>query len=158
MAEFFDKLKQSIDKGITTVSVKSKEMMETQRVKGEIESIRRDKRGILQDLGNIVYAMFQQGCVFDQEAITAKCRDISDVDARLAEKEKELEQIHARAEDSLTRPPGSGVFCECGEEITPETKFCGKCGKRVGHRNTCPNCGAELPAEAKFCGKCGMKI
>jgi len=43
MADFFDKLKQELDKGITTISVKAKETIETTKIKGQISKGRQKK-------------------------------------------------------------------------------------------------------------------
>jgi hypothetical protein len=59
MADFLDKLKQGLDRGITTVGVKSKELIETQKVKGHISSIELKKRKAFEDLGAIVYSRYQ---------------------------------------------------------------------------------------------------
>lgn len=59
MAEFLDKLKQSIDKGITTVGVKSKEMIETQRVRSQLSALEDKKKRTLEDLGVIFYTRYR---------------------------------------------------------------------------------------------------
>ena len=59
MADFFEKLKQGLDRSITTVGVKSKELIETQKVKGQISSIEHKKRKALEELGEIIYSRYQ---------------------------------------------------------------------------------------------------
>ena len=54
----------------------------------------------------------------------------------------------------------------CGNEVTPGKKFCGKCGTKLEltvldnqtRQNICPNCGNIVTPGKKFCGKCGAKI
>ncbi len=41
MADFFDKVKQGISKGVTTASVKSKEMIEVTRLHSKISTIQK---------------------------------------------------------------------------------------------------------------------
>jgi hypothetical protein len=59
MADFFEKLKQGLDKGITTVGVKSKALIKTQKVKGQISSIEYKKRKAFEELGQIIYSRYQ---------------------------------------------------------------------------------------------------
>lgn len=59
MAEFLDKLKGKIDKGLTTVNVKSKEIIERQKIKLHISELEAEKKMVLQDVGKLTYGYFQ---------------------------------------------------------------------------------------------------
>ena len=167
MADFFDKVKQGIGKGITTVSVKSKEAIENTKLKGQIGTLQEQKKSALEELGNIVYTMFLKGS-FDEERFKGKCEAIAGIDRQIKEKEEELRQIHCKAEEALGRPKAIGI-CDCGAEIYEGVKFCGKCGKKVQEivkksneeltpEKVCSQCGGKLLQEAKFCMKCGAKV
>jgi hypothetical protein len=60
MADFLEKLKQGLDRSITTVGVKSKELIETQKVKGQISSIEQKKRKAFEKLGEMIYSRYQE--------------------------------------------------------------------------------------------------
>lgn len=167
MADFFDKVKQGVGKGITTVSVRSKEMVETTRIKGQIGTFQGQRKIAIEELGNIVYTMFLKGG-FDEERIKGKCEAIAGVDRQIKEKEEELTQIHLKAQQELGMPKTVSV-CACGAPIYEDTKFCGKCGKKVEvlprkiveEETTpaiCPHCNAQLTPDARFCANCGGKI
>lgn len=53
MVDFFDKIKESIDK----VSIKAKETIEINKIKGQISKIQEQKRKAFEELGSIVYEM-----------------------------------------------------------------------------------------------------
>ncbi len=59
MAEFLDKLKGKIDKGLSTVNVKSKELIERQKIKLHLSELEAEKKMILQDLGKLTYGYFE---------------------------------------------------------------------------------------------------
>jgi len=59
MADFLDKLKQGLDKGITTVGVKSKEVIETRKVKGQITNLEFKKKMALEELGKTTYIRYR---------------------------------------------------------------------------------------------------
>ena len=59
MAEFLDKLKGTLDKGISTVNVKSKEIIEKQRIRLQLSEIEAERKIALQDLGRIIHASFE---------------------------------------------------------------------------------------------------
>ncbi len=129
MVEFLDKMKKGFEKGVRTVSVKSKEKLDVVKVKGEIGTLLSKKRESVEELGNIVYTMFLNG-EFDEERVRSKCEAIRDLDSRVDDKQEELKQIQLSAKQAL----GQAVVvanCECGAELTEGAKFCGKCGRQV---------------------------
>jgi Double zinc ribbon len=49
----------------------------------------------------------------------------------------------------------------CGEELTPNARFCASCGEPVntGAQDTqCGGCGEELTPNARFCASCGEPV
>lgn len=59
MAEFLDKLKGTIDKSISTVNVKSKEIIGKQRIRLQISELQAERKIALQDLGKIIHASYE---------------------------------------------------------------------------------------------------
>ena len=129
MADLFQKVKQGIGKGVTTASVKSREVVETTKIKSQINRLQDQKKALLEELGSIVYTMSSKGN-FDEERLKTKCSVIVGVDAQIRQKEEEMDQVHLKAQEALGKPKPITV-CECGEAIYQGTKFCGKCGKKV---------------------------
>lgn len=129
MEEFFEKMKQSIGRGMVTVGAKSKAMIETTKIKGQIGTIQEKKRDSLEELGNIVYAMFRKGSLNEKE-IMEKCREIADLDKQIEKKEQELKKIYIETQEILGQPKRVGR-CECGAEVYDEAKFCGACGRKI---------------------------
>ncbi len=128
MAEFLDKIKENIGKGITTVSVASKELIETSRLKGEIAAARRQKRELLEELGSIVFVMVSRDA-FDMERVREKCAAAGGLDERIRGLEEAIRELHAKSEEALGKKKAAA--CECGADIPEGAKFCGKCGKPV---------------------------
>jgi len=69
MAEFLDKLKDTLDKGLSTVNVKSKEIIEKQRIRLHISELEAERKIALQDLGNIIHASYEASGGSDPFAI-----------------------------------------------------------------------------------------
>ncbi len=129
MADFFDKVKEGVGKGLTTVSVKSKEMVETTKIKGHIGTFQGQRKLAIEELGNIVYTMHVKGAL-DEERIRGKCEAIAGIDKQIKEKEEELTQVHLKAQQELGMPKAVAM-CACGAAIYEGSKFWGKCGKKV---------------------------
>lgn len=129
VGNFFEKVKQGIGKGVTTVSVRSKEVFETTQIKSQISELQKRKGEALEELGNIVYTLFLKN-EFNEERVRHRCAGIADLDRQIREKEEELRVIHAEAEERLGKPVAIGR-CGCGAEIRAGSKFCGKCGRKV---------------------------
>jgi len=59
MAEFLDKLKDRLDKGLETVNVKSKEIIGRQKIRLHLSELEAEKKMVLQDLGKLAYKQYQ---------------------------------------------------------------------------------------------------
>ncbi len=69
MAEFLDKLKGTLDKGISTVNVKSKEIIGKQRIRLQLSELEAERKIALQDLGKIIHASFEASGGIDPFAV-----------------------------------------------------------------------------------------
>jgi ribosomal protein L40E len=160
MGDFFEKITGSIDKGIKTVSSKSKELIETTKLKGEIKDVQDTIQGKFQTLGKKVFEMLNRGAMNEDE-IRADYNEI----AMLFKKNTELEEAIKKVEfESLKRMHGADTIrCnKCGAFNGSDSKFCISCGSAVtaeviSEGKACPTCNALLKEDAKFCGKCGYK-
>lgn len=165
MADLFNKIKQGLDKGVTAASVKSKEVIESTKLKSQIRDLQGRKREVLEELGSLVYTMFLQGS-FDEARVREKAAAVRAVDDQIRQKEAEVEDVHVKAQEAMGKPRMSGV-CACGAELPVGAKFCGKCGRQTevapapppdAAANTCPGCGAALNPGTKFCARCGRQV
>ena len=129
MADFFDKMKQGISKGVSTASVKSKEMLDVTRLKNQINTVQSQKTSAIEELGNIVYAMFLKENI-DLVRISDKSLAIQKIDDQINDLEKEIVQVQNKARESLGMVASFGK-CVCGAEFYEDTKFCGGCGKKI---------------------------
>jgi len=59
MADFLGKLKSKIDKGLSTVNVKSKELIERQKIKMQLSELEAEKNNVLLELGKLTYLMIE---------------------------------------------------------------------------------------------------
>ena len=127
MADFFDKVKEGFDKGISMVSVRSKELLEVSRIKGQIGTLSEQKKNALEELGSTIYTMYQQGGLELGEAVGGICGKIADLEGQIGQKEEELRKVRREARKTL----GLSICANCGEELADEDKFCRKCGQKV---------------------------
>jgi len=129
MADFFDKVKDGINKGVSTVSVRSKELVEVTKLKAEIDSLQRKKKDSIEELGNIVYVMLSRDN-FDQSRVMSKYQEIAGIDQQIKVKEEEMQRLRAEAQAALGKPVTVGT-CECGAPVSQGARFCAKCGRKV---------------------------
>lgn len=59
MAEFLDKLKVRLDKGLETVNVKSKEIIGRQKIRLHLSELEAERKMVFQDLGKLAYKQYQ---------------------------------------------------------------------------------------------------
>lgn len=102
MADFFKGLKQGIGKGVTTMSIKSKEMLDSNRVNSQISDIARLKHEALAELGMRVCAMLDEGKI-QEKALKAARAAIAELDKDISKREQELARIHSEAQAALQK-------------------------------------------------------
>jgi hypothetical protein len=142
MPDFFETLKQGFGKGVSAVSIKSKEMFDSNRVKSQIADIERQKKDALAELGTSVCRMVDSGRI-DEEVLRTARTLIAGLDQQISERQQELAQIHVDAQEALgttqvatgsQQPPAAsqGAHCtSCGASVAPDVKFCGSCGSKI---------------------------
>ena len=128
MAEFFDKVKKGVIKGVSTASVKSKEILEVTRLKSRINTVQSQKSSAIEELGNIVYTMLLKGAI-DEVRINEKGSAILKFDNQIKDLESEIVQVQNSSRESLGMLASIGK-CVCGADLYEDIKFCGACGKK----------------------------
>ncbi|MBN2220813.1 MAG: zinc ribbon domain-containing protein [Vallitaleaceae bacterium] len=172
MAAFFDKMKESLNKGTTIVSAKSQTLLETNRVKSEIANLEKQKNAAINEIGRKMYEMKKAGDI-DLEQIEEIFVTIFDLEQQLASKEAEKDEILRKEEEKLSmlnqtvepKQTESVVEPMVVEPIDVEavpvepTQTDTIPVEEVSAANTqvC-SCGASIPAGAKFCIGCGKKV
>jgi len=100
MPGFLSKAKESIQKGVSVASVKGKEAVDAQKIKGQIKKLVEEKDAALQELGSRVCEMSDAG-TFDEEDIKTRATAITELTGRIQALEAEEAQIHQKAQESL---------------------------------------------------------
>lgn len=129
VADFINRVKRGLGQGISAANIKSREILEANKIKAEINDLLRQKKDVLEELGSIVYAMSRNDS-FNQDRIREKCMALTALDEQIKEKNDAVRQIHLKAQDGLEKIKIIGV-CACGAEIYPGIEFCDVCGRRV---------------------------
>jgi len=142
MAEYndaFGRLKSSVNRGVATISVKAGSTIEKTRIKTHIDTLRTEIDKLLSEAGSRGYEIWCSGAVdyavLGQIFMTvaAKKQEIAELRRELEELPEKENQILGKTEN--TRPRETAVqasFCSvCGTQISPEAKFCVKCGARL---------------------------
>jgi hypothetical protein len=126
MAEFYKKVKQEIEKGFESVSIRSKEVLENMKIKKQIESLEQQIETAKTAVGQMAYAMFCQNH-FNQADIIKSCESIAELEQQLQDKKEELNQLHLETGTALGK-----IYCsQCKTEIEEGAQYCGKCGEKV---------------------------
>jgi len=167
MTDFLETVKRGIEKSVAAVGARSKEMLEVSQLRSQIRDLTDERRGKLEELGNIVHTMLSRGAL-DEARLREKSQAIATLDAGIRQREEQIQAIQVRTQEIIG---GAGARqigqCACGAPLLEGAKFCGGCGSpaSVSTANAensptvtppgCPRCGAELASGARFCGACG---
>lgn len=136
--EAFQKFKSSVNRGITTISVKTSSTLEKSKIKTHIESLNRDIEKDFIIVGDAAYKIWQNGET-DFSGLFAKFEIIKNKYKEVEDLTAQLSSIDERDNQIL----GNGAV-EKSEESKP--------------KYICANCGAQYDVLTKFCRKCGNKM
>lgn len=167
------KIKESIDKGLVSVSVKSGTYLETEKLKAKVSHVQEEIRNLKMEMGEKVYGQWKGGTV-DASYIDMTCGVIQGKEEEIAQYQKQIDEITLEKEKILggenrtetgTAPAG-GIQCSCGKVNAPGARFCKGCGRKLEEAaapqpqvsTVCPQCGAVLEEGARFCCECGASI
>lgn len=100
---------------------KTEEVVEIQKVKGQIRAMEMENEYDLADLGEIVYAKYLDGLVEDED-FAAICEEIGERLLIIDAMEKYLAELK-----------GIEICTECDAELMKDAEFCSKCGAKVEH-------------------------
>jgi len=167
MADFFDKLKEQVTAGLTTVTTKSRVAVETTRLRSQIRRIAKEKREALAQLGTRAYQEICERGHLEQDRIQEAVQRIQALDHSIKDLEKEITRLEAL--EAATPWPARGgenpiATCTCGAPLPEGSKFCGTCGVNVQEiiakaaAARCPQCGAGISATFQFCRSCGAAV
>lgn len=136
----FQKLKNSVNKGITTISVKTSSTLEKSKLQLHIESLTKELDKLYRDAGEQAYRAWKTGETSPEE-ISGYFGKIDEHLEAIAGLEAERDSIDARDQQILgtkpeeapkPAPAAKGVVCPgCGSEYAAPVKFCRKCGRNL---------------------------
>lgn len=92
MQDFFDDLGKRITETADDVVKRTQDVMEVQKIKSQIRTMRRSSERDYVDMGKIIYEKFTQGEVVD-EAFIGFCEEIEKREEKIAEYEEEIIRI-----------------------------------------------------------------
>lgn len=133
----FDSLKDTLNKSVAAVSVKSETLVESSRVKSAISSAQKRMTAEMNELGAKFYHRWKAGQA-SVEAFSAELagiqaieKEIEDLNVRLGQIKAEEDRILGAAQKPAAPAPGS-VFCtNCGKALPAGSRFCDGCGTPV---------------------------
>lgn len=131
MADFFDKVKDSMNKGIATVSTGSKTMLEKSRINSIIKNLEDEKKQLAEIAGNKVLAYCMNNAEGDipRSEVASILGEIVSRDEQIAAQQQRIAELDSEMEQ--VRGGGLGGICQCGHENAPGAKFCARCGTRL---------------------------
>lgn len=135
----FDSLKDTLNKGVAAVSVKSETLVESSRVKTAISNAQKKLEAEKAALGYKLYQSWKDGTASmelfaDDFARMQGIEDeISGLNARLAQIKAEEDRIlGGTARPAAPASSAGGVFCtKCGKALPAGSRFCDECGTPV---------------------------
>lgn len=134
----FDSLKDTLNKSVAAVSVKSETLVESSRIKSAISNAQKRMTAEMNELGARFYHRWKAGQASVEDfaaefaGIQAIEKEIEDLNLRLEQIKAEEDKILGAAQKPAAPAAGS-IFCtNCGRALPAGSRFCDSCGAPVG--------------------------
>lgn len=130
----FDSLKDTLNRGVATVSVKSETLVESSRVKTMISNTKRILENEKASFGAQFYQNWREGKASvelfeaDLTRIQGLEQEIIDLNARLLQIKAEEDRFLSNIQ---TMPEGMIYCSHCGKMLPVGSRFCDECGSPV---------------------------
>lgn len=149
----FDDLKNKALRTAQAAADKTKVVMETAKLNGQIDDEKKSINFNFTRIGEICYENYPDGIT--AASIAELVNQINESKTKITELEKQV-----RALKGMTK-------CDkCGAEVQEDKAFCGTCGASVLIETkdtseegvSCSKCSSVLPLGSLFCTSCGQKV
>lgn len=135
----FKKIKNTVNRGITTISIKTSSSLEKSKIKTHIDTLEKEVQKLLLTTGENAYSIWIDNGT-DYHSLTDKFIVIKQKKAEIEQLRLELDSIDERDNQIL------GKNTEYAREHREDDPI------------ICPECGSEYVVTVKFCRKCGYKF
>lgn len=140
----FNKLKSSLNRGVTAISIKTSSSLEKAKIKTHIESIRAEIERMTLNAGESAYGIWESGSS-DYSSLDEAFALIKEKKEEIIQLEHEYASIDERDNQILGAASTEKVAAQTAEPEPPAGI-------------TCPNCGTSYTKPVRFCRKCGHKL
>lgn len=137
MPTTIDVMKSKINKGLTTVSVKTSSSMEKAKLNIYMESVQSEIKKSKQELGHKVYDLWEKDS-FELREIENELQVIKEKQSVVDDLQKQIQNIDEQA---------NSILGTADKKEVQEAEGC-----------TCAECGAVYAEKINFCVQCGNKI
>lgn len=124
MRDFFEDLGKRIGETAETMTKKTGDVIEVQRLRGQIRTLARGNAVDLMELGRSIYDRYKAGEEVEESA-RALCDAIKDREKTMDEYEKKIVKIK-----------GAFECPHCGKTVGEDMAFCPYCGEKVSAGET----------------------
>lgn len=132
----FNRIKDSIDRGIVSVSVKSSTYLGVEKLKTKVENVTIELGNAAAEMGAAVYEQWKAGAV-SMEYVENVCghmkkleEEIEEYQRQIQELEKEKQKIlGGEGQGNVKQTEEQNNVCVCGLRNEAGARFCIQCGK-----------------------------
>ena len=126
---FMDKMKEKIDKGVATVTIKSNAAIESNKLRAYMKTLSQQIEEKQARTGKLLYQMNKDNNI-NMELLQEMCGEIGKLEEKYKESQKAIEQLKIEEQEMLGKTV-SEHKCVCGVVLKNNEAFCGECGRKV---------------------------
>lgn len=127
----FEKMKNTINKGITVVSVKTNTSVEKAKLNTQIDNLEKEIAKLQKEMGNQTYILWKAG-KFEISVIEETLYIIDEKRNKMKELQTKIEELLEQGQEVLGEDSKYICICSnCNMEFMEKVNFCIKCGNKI---------------------------
>ncbi len=155
MADFLESAKSMVNAAVSRTSWEAQKQLRVRNKQTEIDKLLAQRQQLLDELGQIVMNLYQQGKLTDQQ-LSRLCASIQELDHDVQNRETQLQEIKSEVYQTNQFAPSSTP--DYTPPVSSSPSSTSQPSTAGAKSQLCPVCGATIRPNALYCRSCGTKL
>ncbi len=161
MSDLMSKFGGGFSRTINTISSKSKEIVETTKLRYQINEYEKMAESNYLKIGRIAFEMINKDSI-DMKILRENCEEINVIYRKINDLKEAIQQAELESIKKGSDP--DAIICnKCKASNRRGDNFCYVCGASMidetpQQLRVCSKCGSTIKEGMSFCGSCGTKV
>jgi hypothetical protein len=153
---FFNNISKTIAQGVDRAKFEADKFTKTTRIQGELNDLKKEFDGKMQELGQRAYELFRAGQI-SAPTVASLAQALDQLRSGIVVKEEELRAAQAVTFEGAAPDPAQSSAAQQVPISYEPPQPTGGAAQPADDSRICASCGFHMPSRAVFCPNCGAR-